>query len=294
MLTYLFIYFSKDSLIHFQILLGILTSLSDFLSFILIPCTAFINNIAICCQIKNITSIRDSFTEHNIKLCFLKWRSNLILYNFDSCSVSDYFSALFDLFNSANIQSYGRIEFECTTACCCFRTAKHHSDLLTQLINKDNRTVGLTDDRCQFTKRLRHQTCLKSYMRITHFTIDFGFGNKCCNRIDYNNINCTGTNHGLCDFKCLFSAVRLRNIQIINIYTNVLCVYRVKCMFCINKSGNTASFLHFRNHMKRHGRFTAGFRSVYFNDSTFWNPAKPKCNIQAQRTGRNCFNTHCV
>ena len=56
--------------------------------------------------------------------------------------------------------------------------------------------------------------------------------------------------------------------------------YTDKVYVLIDKSCNTASFLHFRYHMKRYRRLTAGFRSVYLYDSSFGNTAQPQCNIQ--------------
>ena len=72
-----------DLLKHFgmflQILLGVLSSLSNLVSFIGIPCTTLIYDAGISRQIEDIPNGGDSFSKDNIKFSFLKRRCNLIL-----------------------------------------------------------------------------------------------------------------------------------------------------------------------------------------------------------------------
>ena len=77
-----------------QIVLCILTSLTDFITFVSIPCTRLADDSDIGRKIKNIPFLGNSLTEHNIKFCFLKWRSNLVLYDLHSCTVTNDFSSL--------------------------------------------------------------------------------------------------------------------------------------------------------------------------------------------------------
>ena len=64
------------------------------------------------------------------------------------------------------------------------------------------------------------------------------------NRVNNNDVHSTGTHHSLCNLKCLISTVRLRDIQFFNVNTYMFSLYRIKRMFCIDKSCNTASFLY--------------------------------------------------
>ena len=71
-----------------------LMSLTDLCALVCIPGTALLNNIRIGSEIKDITLTGDSFSEHNVKLGFFKWRRDLVLYDLYTDMVSDHLSAL--------------------------------------------------------------------------------------------------------------------------------------------------------------------------------------------------------
>lgn len=50
-------------------------------------------------------------------------------------------------------------------------------------------------------------------------------------------------------FKSLFSVIRLRNEEVFNIYSKLLGIEPVECVFGINDSCNSATFLSFGNCM---------------------------------------------
>jgi len=54
-----------------------------------------------------------------------------------------------------------------------------------------------------------HEPGLQADMVITDITVDLCPGNKGCNRINDNNINCVAADKNLCNFKGLFSVIRL-------------------------------------------------------------------------------------
>ena len=72
----------------------------------------------------------------------------------------------------------------------------------------------------------------------------------------------------------------------------MLGIYRVQSMLCINKSGNSASFLYLSHHMQRHGGLTAGFRTVDLYDPSFRDASQTQCNVKAERTCRYCLHIH--
>ena len=59
-------------------------------------------------------------------------------------------------------------------------------------------------------------------MGISHISVNFRLWHKSCYRIDNYNIDGSGTHHGLGDLERLLSAVRLGNIEIVNINTYIL------------------------------------------------------------------------
>jgi len=56
--------------------------------------------------------------------------------------------------------------------------AEHHTDLLAELVDEDDRRVGAADRGRQLAHRLGHQPGLEADVTIPHFTIDFGLGNQ--------------------------------------------------------------------------------------------------------------------
>ena len=129
-------------------------------------------------------------------------------------------------------------------------------------------------------------------MGISHLTINLGLWNQSCNRVHDHNIYCAGTNHGLGNFQSLLTVIRLRNVEIVNIHTDILCIYRIQRMLCVNEAGNAAALLYLCNHVECYRGFTTGLRSVDLNDTALRHTAKAQRDIQTDGTGRNGFNIH--
>ena len=129
-------------------------------------------------------------------------------------------------------------------------------------------------------------------MGITHLAVNLCLRNQCGNRVHNHDIDRTGAHHRLGNLKSLLAVVRLGDIQIIDINTDLLRICRIECMLCIDKSSDTASLLYFCHHMQGNRRLTTGLRSVYLDDSSLRNTAQSQCNIQAQGAGRNRLYIH--
>ena len=124
-------------------------------------------------------------------------------------------------------------------------------------------------------------------MIISHFAVNFGFWSECSNRVNNNNINCPSSNHCFTNIKCLFTIVRLRNIEFSTINTKFLSIDWVKCVFCINKSSCSSQFLSFCQNMQRNCCFTRRFWSINLNDSSSWNSPNSECIIKCQTSSWN-------
>ena len=68
--------------------------------------------------------------------------------------------------------------------------AEHHTNLFTQLVDKDTGSIGLADSSSQFSQCLRHQTCLQTYLVVTHVAFDFRLRSQCCYRVNNDDVNC--------------------------------------------------------------------------------------------------------
>ena len=93
-LSHLVLDLLADQRILRKVGLRVLASLTDLRSLIRVPGTALLDDICVSSQIQDIALSGNSFSEHNIKLCLFKWRSDLILYNFYADVVSDHLAAL--------------------------------------------------------------------------------------------------------------------------------------------------------------------------------------------------------
>ena len=111
-------------------------------------------------------------------------------------------------------------------------------------------------------------------MRIAHIAIDLCLGNQSCNRVYDNDVHGAGTHHGFADFQSLLTAVRLGNIQVVDIYADVLRIDGIQRMLRVDEAGNTIPLLDLGHHMKSHGSFTTGFRAIDFNNTALGNAAK--------------------
>ena len=68
--------------------------------------------------------------------------------------VTDHLTRLLECLHAAHVQTHGRIELERTSTGGRLRITKHHTNLLTQLVNEDHDTVRLADDRSELTQCL--------------------------------------------------------------------------------------------------------------------------------------------
>ena len=102
-------------------------------------------------------------------------------------------------------------------------------------------------------------------MAVSHIAVDLRLRNQCRYRVHDNDIHCPGAYHRLCNLEGLLAIVRLGDVQIINIHTDILRVHRVKCVLCVDKACNTAALLYFCHHVQCHSRLTTGLRSVDLN-----------------------------
>src|SRR5690606_31540984 len=103
------------------------------------------------------------------------------------------------------------VELKSLTTSSGLRATKHNTNLLTKLINENDRSFRLANSSSQFTKSLAHHTCLHTHHRITDFPIQFLLWSKSCNRVNYNQLNSTRTNKLLSNIKSLLTRGRLRN-----------------------------------------------------------------------------------
>ena len=118
-------------------------------------------------------------------------------------------------------------------------------------------------------------------MAVSHVALNLLSGHKSRHGVDDNDIHSSGADHRLRDLQRLVTAVRLRDVQLVNIHADISCIDRVQRMFRIDKSCNTSPLLHLGDHVQGHRRLTAGLRSVDLHHAASWHAAQPQRQIQA-------------
>ena len=224
--------------------------------------------------------MRNAFAIHNIELSLSERRCYLVLDNLNTGTAADNIVAVFQRVDTTYIHTDGRVEFQCAATGSGFRITEHNANLFTDLVDENSSTFGFGNQTCQLTQSLTHQTCLQAYVGITHFAFDFGTRNQSCNGVDNDNINSAAAYQCVSNFQSLFAVIRLRNQQIVNIYTQMTGIFRIQCMLRIDKCRIAAHLLSFGNHMQSNGSFTGRFGTVNLNNTSARNTTDTKSNIQ--------------
>src|SRR5690606_26061396 len=81
---------------------------------------------------------RDTLVIHEVELCCAEWGCDFIFDHLYAMTASDNLIAFFDLCNTANIETYRRVEFERLTSRGRLGITKHNADLHSDLVNEDD------------------------------------------------------------------------------------------------------------------------------------------------------------
>ena len=129
---------------------------------------------------------------------------------------------------------------------------------------------------------MRHKARLQTHGRIAHVAFEFGFGDESGDRVDYDDVDGVGADEFLRDFKSLFTVVRLRNEEIVNVHSKFAGVDGVEGMFGVDESGLAAEFLGFSDDLQGQGGLAAGFRAVDFDDAAAGETADSESGINRE------------
>ena len=152
--------------------------------------------------------------------------------------------------------------------------------------------LGLRNNRGELAQRLRHQTRLQSHLWIAHLAFEFGLGNQCSHRVDHHDIHAARTDQRLRNLQCLFAMVRLRNQQIVYIYTQLARVGGIERVFRVDERRLAAKLLRFGNYMQRQRRLTTRFRPINLDYAAARESAHAQRRVQRQASGRDHVHRH--
>ena len=96
-------------------------------------------------QIQQVTFVANSMRMHHVKFSNAKWRSDFVLNDLSTHSLSNHLIAIFKLSDPANIDAARTVKLQGSTTRSRFRTTKHHSDFFTDLIDKDHDSFAFSN-----------------------------------------------------------------------------------------------------------------------------------------------------
>ena len=191
-------------------------ALTDLVALIRVPSTRLVEDIHIGTDIDNFTFAGNTLAVDDLEFSLFERRRNFVLHHLHAGFVTQNFITLLDTAGTANIHTNRGVELQCVTAGGCFRRTVNHTDLLTNLVNEDNQSVGLLNAGSELTECLTHQTSLETREGFTHVAFNFRTRHQSRHGVDNDEVNGTGTNQSVCNFKSLFTAVRLRQEQVVH------------------------------------------------------------------------------
>ena len=94
-------------------------------------------------------------------------------------------------------------------------------------------------------------------MGVSHLTVNFRLGRQSRHRVNDNDIDRARADHRLTDLEGLLAGIRLGNIQVVDIDTDILRVDGIERVLRVDKARYAAPLLNLRNHVERDCRLSA-------------------------------------
>ena len=127
--------------IVFQQLFHRITALCQFASIVREPRPTLLNNAVFYTKIYYFSHFRDTFTKHYLKFTFTEGRCDLVLYYFHTHLIANHFVSILYTGYPTDIKTDRGIKLQGIATCRCLRIAKHYTDFLAQLVNKDTSSI---------------------------------------------------------------------------------------------------------------------------------------------------------
>ena len=162
------------------------------------------------------------------------------------------------------------------------------------MVDKHEDRVRLADDRREFSERLAHKARLQTHVAVAHIAFDFRLRSQSRDRVDDDDIDRTRADQILCDFKRLFSRIRLRYPKVVDIDAEAFRILRIEGVLRVDKSCDAAELLRFGDRVESERRLSRRLRSVHFDDTPARIASDAERFVEQNRTGRNHVETRSV
>ena len=130
-------------------------------------------------------------------------------------------------------------------------------------------------------------------MTVSHIPLDLRLRCEGRNGVHDYDINSTASDKALGNLQCLLSVIGLAYPELIDVYSKIFSISRIKSMLSIYECCNSSAFLRFCNRMEGESRLTRAFRSIYlYYPSLGKSPYSQSC-IQCNGTGGTTEGDEC-
>src|SRR5690554_1492272 len=252
----------RDLGVFAQELLGVFTPLADRVTLVAEERAALLDHAQIGGDVQDIARFADALVVHNVELCFPeRWR-DLVLGDTHARPVADDLAARLDRLDAADIEPHTGVKLKRPAPARCLRIPKHHANFLAKLVGEHHRGVGLLDRAGELAQRLAHQPRLQADVRIAHFALKLGAGYERRHTVEYDHVQRAAAHQRLGDVERLLGGVRLRNVQIVDIYPDARRIRRVERVLHVDERADTVAFLRLGDGMQAERRLTGAFRAI--------------------------------
>ena len=157
---------------------------------------------------------------------------------------------MLDALDPPHVQPHAGVELQRHPAGRRLRIAKHHADLLPQLVGEDHHRIRLRDRSRQLAQRLAHQPRLQAHVPIAHVAFDLRSRHQRRHRVHHHHVHRAGSHQRLGDLQRLLAGVRLRDVQIVDRHPDPLGVVRVQRMLHVHERTRPAQALRLGDHVQ--------------------------------------------
>ena len=126
---------------------------------------------------------------------------------------------------------------------------------------------------------------MQTHCRVAHVTLNLLLRCQGSHRVDDDDVDSSRADQLFCNLQCLLTIVWLRDIEVIDIHTQLLCIETVEGMLCIDKGCNTASLLCLGNGVDGQRGLTTRLRTIYLDDTSLGIASHAQCSVQTYRAG---------
>src|SRR5690606_19338858 len=124
-------------------------------------------------EVEDVAFVADAVGVHHVELSDAERRGYLVLDDLHADPLADDVFAFLQLADTTDVDAAGGVELQSAAARGGFGATEHHADLLADLVDENDRGLGLRDGASQLAERLAHQAGLQADVRITNVPFKF-------------------------------------------------------------------------------------------------------------------------